>query len=142
MNMNILPIMSVATLIGMFTMPMLSTADTGVSEVKSAVPVHVSEHDHDRVFEVRVGESLYISLPENATTGYRWMIDHYDEHKLEWSSTHSNYIGALVGSGGTVGFTFKAQQVGLADIVLKQKRSWEDDSLVIAHFRIQVQIKA
>jgi putative transposase len=37
------------------------------------------ETDNDRTVEVRLGDVVRITLPENASTGFRWTIDRYDE---------------------------------------------------------------
>jgi predicted secreted protein len=34
----------------------------------------LSQTDNDRTVSVRVGDMVRISLPENASTGYRWTI--------------------------------------------------------------------
>ena len=33
------------------------------------------EKDSGRTIDIRSGETVQITLPENATTGYRWAID-------------------------------------------------------------------
>jgi predicted secreted protein len=43
----------------------------------------LSQTDNDRTVSVRVGDVVRISLPENASTGYRWTIERYDDEFLE-----------------------------------------------------------
>jgi hypothetical protein len=39
----------------------------------------LTQTDNDRTAEVHIGGSVRINLAENATTGFRWAIDRYDE---------------------------------------------------------------
>ena len=45
----------------------------------------LTQTDNDRTAEVHIGGSVRINLAENATTGFRWAIDRYDEHYSKWS---------------------------------------------------------
>ena len=103
----------------------------------------ISENDNGSVIEVHPGESLQISLAENATTGYRWEINRYDEDHFEALSSDSSYPNSgVVGSGGRAIFTFQAKRAGYGEIVLKHRRSWEKDQPPLAEFRIRVQVLA
>ena len=47
--------------------------------------------DNDRTAEVHIGGSVRINLAENATTGFRWAIDRYDEQLFEVVATVPHY---------------------------------------------------
>jgi len=103
----------------------------------------ISENDNGSLVEIRQGEPLQISLAENATTGYRWEIDRYDEDRIEALSSDSSYPNSgVVGSGGRAIFTFQGKRAGYGEIVLKHRRSWEKDQPPLAEFRIRVQVLA
>src|SRR5664279_4227950 len=57
------------------------------------------EKDSGRTIDIRSGETVEITLPENATTGYRWAIDHCDEEIIEALATEPHYPAKAVGSG-------------------------------------------
>jgi inhibitor of cysteine peptidase len=103
--------------------------------------VSLAEKDNGRTIDVRPGETVQVTLPENATTGYRWAIDHYDQDSIEAVSTEPHYPAKAVGSGGEVAFSFKAKKNGNGEIALKHWRQWEGDASVTARFRVQLHVQ-
>jgi inhibitor of cysteine peptidase len=99
------------------------------------------ESDNGRAVDIRLGETVRITLPENATTGYRWAIDRYDEEFMEALATEPRYPANAVGSGGEVAFAFQGKKMGTGEIVLKNWRRWEGDSSVTTRFRIQLRVQ-
>jgi inhibitor of cysteine peptidase len=100
------------------------------------------ETDNDRTVDVRVGDEVRISLPENASTGYRWAIDRYDENIIEALGSEPRYPAGAVGSGGEIAFTFKARKAGTGEIALKHWRHWEGDRSIIARFRARLNVQS
>ncbi len=98
------------------------------------------ETDLDRTVDIRLGETVKIALAENATTGYRWAIDHYDEKFINLLATEPHYSNDTVGSGGEIHFIFEGKTSGTGEIFLKQWRSWEGDSSIIARFHIRLHV--
>jgi inhibitor of cysteine peptidase len=101
----------------------------------------LTQRDNDGTVEVHVGGSLRINLPENATTGFRWAIDRYDEQLFELVATEPHYPKNAIGSGGEVAFVFRAKKPGSGGIVLKNWRHWEGDSSVANRFRVRLRIE-
>ena len=99
------------------------------------------ETDNDRTVDIRLGETARVTLPENATTGYRWVIDHYDKEFIQALATEPSYTEKAVGSGGEVAFIFQGKKIGTGEILLKHWRHWEGDSSVIARFRIRLHVQ-
>ena len=99
------------------------------------------ESDNGRTVDIRLGESVRITLAENATTGYRWAIDYYDEEFIEALSTEPSYTANAIGSGGEVTFIFKGKKIGTGQIVLKHWRHWEGDSSITTRFRIRLRVQ-
>ena len=58
------------------------------------------ETDNDRTVDVQLGDLVRVTLPENATTGYRWTVDHCDEELIEALGSEPRYPAKAVGSGG------------------------------------------
>ena len=90
--------------------------------------VALVEKDNDRTVAIRLGDILQVTLPENATTGYRWAIDSYDEDLVKALANQPRYPAQAIGSGGEVAFTFEAKKIGSGEIVLKHFRHWEGDA--------------
>ncbi len=114
-----------------------------VSCQKNTNPIRMEhrlvETDNNRTLDIRRDETVRITLPENATTGYRWTVESYDRQFLSELPSEANYPATTgVGSGGEVTFIFQAKKSGTSDIMLKQWRSWEGDSSTIARFHIQL----
>jgi inhibitor of cysteine peptidase len=101
----------------------------------------IVESDNGRTVDVPLGESVRINLPENATTGYRWAIDRYDEEFIEALATEPRYTANAIGSGGEVAFIFQGKKIGTGEIVLKHWRHWEGDSSVTNRFRIRLNVR-
>lgn len=101
----------------------------------------IVESDDGRTVDIYLGESVRIDLPENATTGYRWAIDRYDEEFIEALATESRYAANAVGSGGEITFIFRGKKTGTGEIVLKHWRHWEGDLSVTARFCIRLNVR-
>ena len=98
----------------------------------------LTEADNDRTIDLRVGDTVRVSLPENATTGYRWGIDRLDQQIVEAVGSEPHYPVGAVGAVGEVTFTFKANKPGAGDIILKYWRHFEGDSSVTKRFHLRL----
>lgn len=101
----------------------------------------IVENDNERTVDLRLGDSIQVLLPENATTGYRWAIDRYDKEFIEALETEPRYMANAVGSGGEVAFIFKGKKIGTGEIMLKRWRHWEGDSSVASRFHIRLHVQ-
>ena len=101
----------------------------------------VVEKDNGTTISIHRDQLLQITLPENATTGYRWAVDHYDQALIEPMGSTSHYTGAAVGSGGMVDFMFGFKTVGTGSLGLKLWRHWEGDSSISNRFSIRVNVQ-
>ena len=86
------------------------------------------------------GATLRITLPENATTGYRWAIDAVPK-ALRATAAAADYSSPLIGAPGTASFDFTAIAAGSGDLVLKRWRPWEADNGVIDRWRVHVTVR-
>jgi inhibitor of cysteine peptidase len=118
-----------------------SAVSCAYAEKASKTMVSLVEKDSGRTINIRPGETVQITLPENASTGYRWAIDHYDEDSVEAVATEPHYAGKAVGSGGQVAFTFRAKKTGPGEINLKNWRQWEGDSSVTSRFHVRLNVQ-
>jgi len=101
----------------------------------------IAENDNERTVDICLGESVRINLPENATTGYSWTIERYDEDVIEVLASEPYYPANAIGSGGKMTFILQVKKIGIGDIVLKHWRHWEGAASVISRFRIQLHVR-
>ena len=102
----------------------------------------LTEADSGRTVDLRAGEIVEVTLPENATTGYRWAIDRLDPGIVEANEARPHYPSGPVGSGGTVTFAFKSTGPGSGEVSLKHWRHFEGEASVTKRFRIRMNAKA
>ena len=101
----------------------------------------LTEADNGRTVELRAGDTLRISLPENASGGYRWAVDRVDGEFIKAAGSQPHYSSDAVGSGGLMTFTFEAKKAGSGEIALKNWRDFEGDASVQRRFRLRVDVK-
>ncbi len=140
---TILSLARTAVLVGTFFIIGSSGAASCQKNAKQIKMAHLLvAMDNNRKLDIRVDETLRITLPENATTGYRWTVESYDRELVTELPAEAHYPATTgVGSGGEVTFIFQAKKIGTGDIMLKQWRSWEGDSSAIARFHIQLRVQ-
>lgn len=137
-------LLSLAQAIGLVGVALICSLGTVYCADPEDVPLAMRllvESDNGRTQDIRLGESVRINLLENATTGYRWSIDHYDAEVIEAVSTEAHYPANSIGVGGEVAFIFKGKKVGTGEIVLKNWRHWEGDASVTRRFRIRLVVQ-
>jgi inhibitor of cysteine peptidase len=110
----------------------------GVANVPERILL--TDQNQSQTVDVVVGQSVVLSLPENATTGYRWEIDRLDANLVETAEPTPRYPSTAVGSSGRVEWVFLPKAPGNTEIALKQWRSWEGDRSVVERFRVQLRI--
>ena len=115
-----------------------ATGAISAAAEKANIMQTLTEADNEKTIELRVGDSVRVSLPENATTGFRWGIDQLDAQIVEMVGSEPHYPGGAVGAGGEVTFTFKAKTPGTGDLTLKYWRHFEGDSSVTKRFHLRL----
>lgn len=98
----------------------------------------LTEADNGRTVDLRAGESVRLTLPENATTGYRWAIDRLDRDVVEEAGSEAHPSRGAVGSAGNVTFDFKAKKAGSGEVALKYWRHFEGEGSVVKRFRFRL----
>ena len=92
------------------------------------------EHDLIRVDQtadrgevvLRPQQRLEITLPENPTTGFRWEIQVTSAPACADRGSSFDAPSGGLGKGGARRFLFEAAEVGVCEIALVYRRSWED----------------
>jgi inhibitor of cysteine peptidase len=101
-----------------------------------SITIEVNEQANGKTVALSGGQVLVVRLPENPTTGYRWVAESNDAMKLEADEYFPNNTG--IGAGGTRQLRWSALAPGQSQIILKQKRSWETTGTAIGHFSLVV----
>lgn len=107
----------------------------------SPAVVQLTQGDNGQPSTLEVGQTLAIDLDENASTGYTWTIDSYDQDILESLGSTPRYSSGPVGSGGQITFTFRGIATGTGQIRLKNWREWEGDASVVERFETTVTVQ-
>jgi len=102
----------------------------------------LTEADNGRTVDVRVGETVSVSLPENATSGYRWAVDNLDRGIVESNEARPHYPSDAVGSAGEITFAFKSVGPGSGQVSLKYWRHFEGDASITKRFRFRLNAKS
>ena len=141
---NLSELARVAALLGAILVLHVSGA-VAAEAVKAQVKVHamqsLTEADNERTVDLRVGESVRLTLPENATTGYRWAIDRLDRDVVEEAGSEAHPSGGAIGSAGNVTFDFRAKKAGSGEVALKYWRHFEGDGSIAKRFSVRINAK-
>jgi inhibitor of cysteine peptidase len=81
---------------------------------------------------VRVGQSLAIGLPSNATTGYQWQVSGVEGSVLTPGTPFGEEVTdahqpGLVGVGGVTHWRLTAARPGSVTLTFTYRRAWERD---------------
>jgi predicted secreted protein len=102
----------------------------------------LTQADHNRTAEIKIGEQITVRLPENPSTGFSWAIDESDRQRLALDSTaFAEATEVYVGARGQRIFTFTARQAGAVALKLKYWRFWEGDASVTERYAVTLQIR-
>ena len=109
----------------------LSACNAGAGEAAApAAPTGEVQGVQDGRTTLAVGQTLRISLPSNATTGYQWQIQGQSIEVLSPSAPFGQEITdahapGLVGVGGNTVWIFRAAGPGTVTLNFAYARSWE-----------------
>ena len=141
---NLSELARVAALLGAILLLHVSgavAAETGKTQAKVHAMQSLTEADNERTVDLRVGQSVRLTLPENATTGYRWAIDRLDRDVVEEAGSEAHPSGGAIGSAGNVTFDFKAKKAGSGEVALKYWRHFEGDGSIAKRFSVRINAK-
>ena len=99
--------------------------------------------DNGKTVNAKVGGQITIELEGNPSTGYTWDGKDVDasilkqEGEVEFKSSNPG----LIGSGGIMTLTFKAQKAGTTTLNLIYHRPWETDVKPESAFSVTIIVK-
>ena len=118
--------------------------DVGVSEHR----IEFNEKDTEQNLLARVGDTIEIALPSNATTGYVWKLASPDEGPVRKSTeehydvaAYDNGEGGKVGVGGKTVFEFRAVTEGKKVLEFDYIRSWEKGIPPVKHVTVLADVQ-
>ena len=105
------------------------------------------DHTFDgREVRLQVGDTLEVSLSENASTGHQWNISPELKRKLTPTlREREETVDAPSGPPGSSGLRhlyFDAVAAGTVDLEIQYRRSWEKSKEAARRFKLRVLIQA
>ena len=107
--------------------------------------VQADETFNGRQVGIHIGETLVISLSENASTGYHWLIPPEAAHNFETILQEGR--PAAEGTAGTPGkpgvrrFCFEALRPGTVELELHYRRAWETAKPPARKFKLRIRVR-
>lgn len=112
------------------------------SSASSATTLNLTETDAGKSIDLKVGDTLQITLAGNPTTGYTWEALPLDPEILSQQDDPSFQADSnAVGSGGKLTLTFQAVTAGKARLELVYRRSWETGVAPLQTFEVEVTVR-
>ena len=78
--------------------------------------------------DAAIGDRIVIRIPENATTGYRWVVAELPQTLEVTSDELLPAASQRPGAGGERRVALTVQGVGVAHVVLSLERPWENEA--------------
>ncbi len=102
----------------------------------------LSAENADQSVEVQQDQIFQVSLEGNLTTGYNWVMAPQVPQLIEpQGDPEFEAASNLVGSPGTVTFTFKAVAPGQTTLHFDYKRPWEETTKPEKTYEVTVIVK-
>ena len=103
----------------------------------------LTNQDAGRSVDVKLGDTIMITLDANPTTGYTWEVapDVRTSLRLAGQPTYTASQPVMTGSGGKMTFRFTAVTAGETSLKLIYHRPWEVDVAPAQIFTLQVNVK-
>lgn len=103
------------------------------------VEVLLTKSDDGRTIEATVGDSLVIELPENPTTGYRWIREPDSSPSVRLrANTFNRATGGGFGAPGVRHLEYEVVHIGDAPVELHYRQAWEDERAIADTFSVVV----
>ncbi len=101
----------------------------------------VDDQIRGKIVEAKLGEHIEICLPENPTTGYRWVFKQTGEPVCTLLADHFEPGAKVAGGPGMHHWQFKVTAEGTAEIELAYSRSWESAAGASRTFDVRITTK-
>lgn len=104
--------------------------------------IQIGEAENGREVALHLHQQLRITLPEVRTAGFRWILRQPPERVLSLveDAFEPPSGAAAPGASALHRWDFRADQPGLASIVLEYRRSWERAAAPARSFSLTVRV--
>ena len=103
--------------------------------------LHIDAAANGQEIEVMVSQSFEVCLPENPTTGFRWVIGSEGKPVCTLVSDQFQAAGHTPGQGGSHCWQFQVVQAGKGTLTLSYQRPWEKTDTATQTFTLQVRTR-
>jgi inhibitor of cysteine peptidase len=103
--------------------------------------ISVDESSNGRQVVLQTGQPLKITLNENASTGYRWMVQATPDILRESAAQNPEGPKGPPGKGGVRTFSFEAVRPGSGELELDYRRSWEKTAQPARTFKLRIRVE-
>lgn len=99
----------------------------------------VDESYNGKQIDLPTGETLEVSLPENKTTGFQWVLESSAKGVFSLVSDELE-PGRLIGEPGIHRWLFRAERAGSDRIEMFYRRPWEEKEKPQRRFLLSVRV--
>ena len=100
------------------------------------VKIDLTEADDGRTVPVKIGDRVVVTLPENATTGVRWVVPKTDDFKV--LADDNRVGGGGIGAAGVRVLTFSPTRPGKLSLRMLRRQEWESEATADASFEVKL----
>jgi inhibitor of cysteine peptidase len=104
--------------------------------------LHLDVTANGQEIEVAVGHSFELCLPENPTTGFRWVMRSDGKPVCTLLSDQFQPGDLTPGQGGRHCWQFQVVQIGEGSLTLTYQRPWEQVGADTQTFTLQVRVRS
>ena len=97
--------------------------------------------DAEQTTEVTTGEEIVVTLAENPTTGFQWIVDELVGHLTTVSSEFAAPGTQRAGAGGHRAITIRASGSGPAELHVRYARPWGGETSDARRLRFRFLVK-
>jgi len=103
--------------------------------------ISVNEQDNNSSLSLDSGTILIVTLRENASTGFKWHLERYDQNILSLESdTYSMSSTSRIGGGGSRLLRFSAIAPGQTVLRLLKPRTWQRPENYADQFTLSISV--
>jgi inhibitor of cysteine peptidase len=133
----------------LFAAMLLSGCSASSTPDNKAISVEVSQNDMNsqtdvkQTVEISLTDSLVVTLPANASTGFSWTEAKISNPAIISQSNREEIASTsgLTGASGNTAWTFKALKAGQATITMDYSRPWEGGEKGVKTYTLSVTVK-
>ena len=102
--------------------------------------IEIGESANGREIELRLHQTLRVTLPEVRTAGFRWNLRALRKGVCSVAKEYLEPSAGAAGGAGRHHWEFQAEEVGTSEILIEYTRPWERTSAPERSFLISVRV--